>query len=165
VNVIPRLFLALTIVLVPAVVYATTAGLPPRIATHFGNGGVANGFMSHDGYLLFMLCFTTLLPLAVVGLVGFVPGIAASSIKGPARDFWLAHDRRHQSLAWIGNHACWLGVLLSLFLLGMHLLTVQANELVPPRLSEASFFPLLGAFVAGMGLWVAVLVMHFRSVR
>lgn len=164
-NALPRLVLVLTLVLVPALVYATTAGLPPRIATHFAAGGAANGFMTRDGYLVFMLCLTTLLPLAVVALVGFVPSVAASNLKGPQRAYWMAPERRAASLAWIGNHACWMGVLLALFLFAMHLLTVQANGLSPPRLAEAAFFPVLAAFVIGIVLWIARLVSRFRLGR
>jgi len=164
-NTLPRLILALTLVVVAALVYATTAGLPPRVATHFAAGGAANGFMPRDTYVAFMLCLTTLLPLGVVALVGFVPGVAASNIKGPQRAYWLAPERRQATLAWIGNHACWLGVLLALFLLAMHLLTVQANGVSPPRLAEATFFPVLAAFLVGIVVWIARLMAHFRLGR
>lgn len=164
-NTLPRLVFALTLIIVPALVYATTAGLPPRVATHFAAGGAANGFMTRDGYLLFMLCLGTLLPLGVVALVGFVPGVAAGSIKGPQRAYWLAPERRRAALAWIADHACWLGVLLSLFLFAMHLLTVQANGVTPPRLTAAAFVPVLAAFLASLGLWVARLALRFRPER
>lgn len=164
-NALPRLVFALTLVVVAALVYATTASLPPRIATHFAAGGAANGFMSRDVYVLFMLGLTTLLPLVLVLLIGFVPGIAASNIKGPQRDYWLAPERRQATLAWIGNHVCWLGVLIALFLFAMHLLTVQANGVTPPRLAEAVFFPVLAAFVVGIIVWIARLMSHFRRGR
>jgi len=164
-NALPRLVLALTLVVVAALVYATTAGLPSRMATHFAAGGAANGFMARDSYLVFMLCLTTLLPLVLVALVGFVPSVAAANIKGPQRAYWLAPERRADSLAWIGSHACWLGVLLALFLFAMHLLTVQANRVYPPRFAEVVFFPVLAAFVAGMAVWVARLYFRFRPGR
>ncbi len=56
---IPRLLFLLVLIVVPVVVYATSASLPERVATHFGPGGVANGFMSHGGYLTFMLAMST----------------------------------------------------------------------------------------------------------
>jgi uncharacterized membrane protein len=164
-NVVPRLAFLLVMVLVPAVVYATSGALPARVATHFGPGGGANGFMTREGYLVFMLCFSTVLPLVLVGLIGFVPGVAASQIKGELRRYWLAQERRQRTLAWLGSHACWFGVLLALFLLALHLLTVQANALSPPRLSEPAFFALLGVFLAGLGAWIAILARHFHPRR
>ena len=54
-GVIPRLLYVLALVVAPIVVWTTSEPLPARVATHFGSGGYANGFMSHDAYLVFML--------------------------------------------------------------------------------------------------------------
>ena len=43
----------------------TSRDLPPLVATHFGAGGAANGFMSREFYLRFMLAFVVLLPWLV----------------------------------------------------------------------------------------------------
>ena len=66
--------------------------------------------MSHDGYLAFMLAMSTLLPLFVVAMTGFVPRIAVSQIKIANREHWLAPARRDETLAWLMSHACWLGI-------------------------------------------------------
>ena len=39
-----------------AYVVTTSASLPERVASHFGANGVANGYMSRDGYRTFILC-------------------------------------------------------------------------------------------------------------
>lgn len=161
-NVIPRLLFVLALVLVPVVVWTTSADLPARVASHFGNGGLANGWMPRDGYLALMLGLTTLLPLLVVAMTGFIPRIAVSQIKLPDRGHWLSPARRGETLAWLASHACWLGLVLMLFLGGIHVLTVQANLRVPPRLSEPHFFTLLGAFVVLLVLWIVALGLRFR---
>ncbi len=161
-TVIPRLLFVLALVLVPVIVYTTSADLPARVASHFGNGGVANGWMPRDVYLALMLALTTLLPLLVVGLTGFVPRVATSQIKIAHREHWLAPARRGETLAWLASHACWLGLVLMLLLGGMHVLTVQANARIPARLSEPHFFALMGAFVALLLLWIVALGLRFR---
>ena len=88
--IIPRLLFLLVLIVAPIVVYATSTGLPARVATHFGAGGLANGWMRHDVYLAFMLLMSTLLPLVVVRVTGFVPRIAVSQIKIANRDHWLS---------------------------------------------------------------------------
>ena len=113
--IIPRLLFLLVLIVAPIVVYATSAGLPERVATHFGSGGLANGWMRHDVYLAFMLLMSTLLPLVVVVLTGFVPRIAVSQIKIANRDHWLSPARRAETLAWLAGHASWLGIVLTLF--------------------------------------------------
>ena len=112
------LFLSLLIV-VGAFIAATTGQLPARVASHFGPGDLPNGWMSRDGYLVFMLGFGLLLP-PVVGAIGWLPKIAPRAINIPHRDFWLAPSRRDATLAALAAHACWLGCLLVLFIAGTH---------------------------------------------
>ena len=52
---------------------ATTDHLPAQIASHFGAGGVPNGWMSRSFYLLFMLAFAVILPLVIVLSMGVLP--------------------------------------------------------------------------------------------
>jgi len=159
---IPRLLFLLVVIVVPVVVYATSAGLPERVATHFGPGGVANGFMSRGGYIAFMLAMTTLLPLFVVAMTGFIPRIAISQIKIANREHWLSPARRAETLAWLMGHACWLGIVLSSFLVGLHVLIVQANAGRPPRLDETQFFMLMGAFAVLILAWIVAMTLRFR---
>lgn len=160
--IIPRLLFLLVLIVAPIVVYGTSAGLQERVATHFGSGGLANGWMRHDVYLAFMLLMSTLLPLFVVALTGFVPRIAASQIRIANRDYWLSPARRVETLAWLAGHASWLGIALTLFMVGMHLLIVRANEVRPARLDEALFFMLMAAFAVLILAWIVALTLRFR---
>ena len=109
-----------------------------------------------------MLAMTTLLPLFVVAMTGFFPRIAVSQIRIAHREHWLAPNRRAETLAWLTSHASWLGVVLSLFLVGMHVLLVQANAVRPARLNEPMFFMLLAAFVVLLFAWVVTMTLRFR---
>jgi len=161
-TIIPRLLYLLVLAVVPVVLWTTSAALPERVATHFGPGGVANGWMTRDGYRAFILALTTLLPLFVVAMTGFLPRIAASQIRTRDREHWLAPARRAETMGWLASHACWLGIVLSLFLTGIHLLTLQANALTPARLSEPAFFTLLIAFLVALVLWMVAATLRFR---
>jgi hypothetical protein len=67
------LLFVLLLTVVAAYIVTTTGQLPDPVATHFGQRNVPNGWMSHDGYLAFMLAFATLLPVLIVGIVGWLP--------------------------------------------------------------------------------------------
>lgn len=164
-SIIPRLLFALALVVVPALVYATSAGLPEQVATHFGLGGVPNGWMPRTGYVAFILAFTTLLPLVVVATSGLVPSLTMSSRMVGNRDYWLAPPRREATLGFLASHACWMGIVLTLFLGGVHLLVVQANARTPPQLAQAPLFVLLAALLVAIALWVIALKLRFRQVR
>ncbi len=52
-------WLVVALVAAGVVFVAATAGqLPPTVATHFGAGGAANGWMSRGGYTVFALALT-----------------------------------------------------------------------------------------------------------
>ncbi|MFO1324029.1 MAG: DUF1648 domain-containing protein [Burkholderiales bacterium] len=160
---LPRLLFVLVLVVVPVLVYATTGTLPERVATHFGRGGLANGWMTRDGYLVFMLAFTTLVPLFVVAMTGLIPRMATSQGMVANREYWLAPPRREDTLAWLASHACWLGLTLSVFLGAVHLLVLEANARVPARLDEAYLFALLGVLVVAVLAWAIGLRTRFRK--
>jgi uncharacterized membrane protein len=161
-TVIPRLLFVLVLVVAPIMIWATSAALPAQVASHFGAGGRANGWMTHDAYVALMLVLVTVLPVLVAACTGFVPRFATSRGMIAARDYWLAPARRAATLEWLASHACWMGILLALFLTGMHLLVVAAHEVAPPRLREPAFFVLLSGFGVLMCLWMALLRRHFR---
>ena len=63
-------------------------------------------------------------------------------------------------------HACWLGIVLSLFLAGIHLLTVARERArTPPRLRRDAFFVLLGGFLALLAGWMVAMALRFRRAR
>lgn len=163
--IIPRLLLVLAVVIAPIVVFATSAGLPVRVASHFGLGGLANGWMPRDVYVVLMVALTALLPLLVTATTGFIPNMALGRLRRHAREYWNEPQRRPEALAWLKTHSCWLGILLALFLTGVHLLLVQANARTPPRLDEPQFFVLMAIFVVLLVAWLVALSLRFRVSR
>ena len=160
---LPRLLFVLVLVVVPVLVYATAGMLPERVATHFGRGGFANGWMTRDGYRLFMLAFATLLPVFVVAMTGLLPRMATSQGMVANREYWLAPERREATLAWLASHACWLGIALSVFLGAVHLLVLEANAQAPARLDEPSLFAMVGVLVVAVIAWAVRLRARFRK--
>jgi uncharacterized membrane protein len=142
---------------------ATTDHLPAQIASHFGAGGVPNGWMSRSFYLLFMLAFAVILPLVIVLSMGVLPRYRANAINIPNRVYWLDPVRRQATLDYLAAHACWLGSLMVVFITAIHFLLIEANATQPPRLPFQPFIAVLVIFVVAMGLWLAALVLRFRN--
>ena len=161
-TMLPRLLFILLLIVAPVVIFSTSASLPARVATHFGRGGYANGWMTHDGYLMFILAFTVLLPASVVILVGVLPRAIGSRAGIPNRNYWLAPERRTATLSALASIACWLGCLLVLFLVAIHLFTVEANAVTPARLSESAVIRVMIGFGLGILLWLLALWARFR---
>ena len=67
----------------------------------------------------------------------------------PNRDYWLAPQRRDESLDFLASHGYRLGRVLIVLMTGLHYLVLVANRTEPPILPESWFM----AIVAGI---------HFR---
>jgi hypothetical protein len=88
------MILALSIVQI-GVEYVT---LPPTVASHFGPDGKPNAFMSKSAFCGLHLFIVTLLA-AVFGAVGrMVSALPIEMINLPHKDYWLAPERRQESL-------------------------------------------------------------------
>jgi hypothetical protein len=140
----------------------TTAQLGDPVATHFGGGFVANGWEQRDGYLRFALSFATVLPLIVALIVGWVPRLFPRFINLPHRDYWLAPERRSATLETVAVRAVVLGMLVSLFMGGVHWLILQANAVIPPRLPADLFWMMLIAFLTAFAFWIWAFWSRFR---
>lgn len=142
----------------------TSLALPEVTASHFGGSGVANGFMPRAFYVKFMLLFVVALPLVLV----FVPTISFNNPKAgirlPNKEYWLAPERRGETVEFLRQHMARFGSMLVLFLCYVHWLVVRANAASPPRLPAPWFIGGIGVFVVGALVWARVLHRRFRNV-
>lgn len=139
---------------------ATYARLPERMASHFGANGVANGWMSRDGYVWFMVGVVTFVSLTVLAAFGSVRFLPNSIINIPRRDYWLAPERRDETARTLMSCGLLMIGLNSLFFLAIHLMVVAANESQPVRLSNDVWW-LLVAFLATTGAFLFKLYRRF----
>lgn len=140
----------------------STSALPDPVASHFRGDGVADGFMSRASYLNSLLGFVLGIPLLIVVLTAGLPRLLPIRlINLPNRDYWLAPERRDQSLRFLTQHGLRFGCMLVAFLWGVSWLVVRANRFSPPRLENTSFFLLLGAFLLGVAGWMVILFRRF----
>lgn len=118
--------------------------------------------MPHDFYVRFTIVFVIGLPTLMVFVTGHVLGRPKARINLPNRDYWLAPERRAETIAFLHAGLIWFGVLLVTLLCYMHWLVVVANSVQPPRLSEPWFFGGLVVSFVALLVWLKVLLGHFR---
>ena len=164
-GIVVRMLFILCVIVAPIIVWTTSAGLPARVASHFGAGGLANGFMSHDAYVTFMIAMTTLLPIVIVASIGVVPRLATSRVSLRYREHWLAPVRRAETLSALATWGCAFGVMMVVFLTSIHFVTLEANARTPPRLDEGTFFTLLIGFLVCLAAWIGFLALRFGRPR
>ncbi len=154
---------ALTCLTVFAVVFViyTTRYLPDRVATHFGAGNLANGWMSRNFYLLFMLSFMIGISAFVSFVVGTLPRKFPQWTNVPNRDYWLSAERRDESLDYLNAHGKRLGCLIVMMMLGMHYTILLANHTRPPTLPLPIFSSILIGFSLALVWWIVRLYRRF----
>lgn len=157
--------LALCLAATGTFIVATTSALPESVASHFGGSGLANGFVTRDGYLRFMLGFGLVLPAFMAIVVGLVPRLAPTRVNVPNRDYWLDPKRRAATLNALSAQGAWLGTLTAALIAALHYVLLVANRSTPPRLPADIFWMLLAGFVVALVLWIAALYLRFRSVN
>jgi hypothetical protein len=159
---------ALAATLVPVLaaavfVFVTSRALPIEVASHFGPGGIPDGFMSHRAYVRFMLAFVVLLPLLLGLGASAVARLPVKLVNIPNREYWLAPERRAQAVAMLQRLMRSFAIMLVVFLCYVHWLVVRANASMPPLLDGSAFAAGLGAFMVALVAWIVMLRRRFRA--
>ncbi|MBU1236318.1 MAG: hypothetical protein KJ634_09945 [Gammaproteobacteria bacterium] len=154
--------LVVVLLFVVGLALASGASLPPVVASHFATGGVADGFMPRGEYLLLTVAVLVVAPLLIGSLASLINILPVRFVNLPNRDYWLAPERRADTLDTLRKHGNRLGIMLALYLFLIHGLVVLANTQEPPRLSETPLFIGTVVFLAGVVVWVWRFVAYFR---
>ena len=137
--------------------------LPDVVATHFDGNGRPNGWMSRSSHLKFTLLLAFAFPfvVAVISLAAhFLPN---TLINIPRREYWLAAERREETLAYLFRQSLWFACIAVCFVMGVHYVILRANAQSPAHLSTPMLLGIVAAFLLALGIWSFRLVRHFRK--
>jgi len=160
-NAVPFIVLGLVCAGYLIFIAGSASLLPERVATHFGGGGEANGWMSRSMDLVFFGGLGVGLPLFFIVLSLAAGLLPARFVNLPHREYWLSPERRAQTRAYISRQMIWMSCLMVLFLAGIHCLTILANRVTPPHLPMGLLLALTGGFLSGVTAWSIVFTRHF----
>jgi uncharacterized membrane protein len=138
--------------------------MPRRMASHFAGDGRANGWQSREAFFVL-----TLLVTSTSAIVGFLAPrqIAARSnarINLPHRDYWLAPERRADTMRFISATMAWFGCGILFVLISGTFLAMQANLGPDYHFNSKAMIFVLGGFLAGLLLLLIRLVRHFQRI-
>jgi uncharacterized membrane protein len=126
--------------------------LPPRIASHFGAGGVADRWSSTSSFFVtywLVIALVFVVYLVVPYLIGVLP---RQLINLPNKDYWLSGEMYPYAMSRLRAQFRWLGVILLLFLVLVFQMVFQANLSLSPELG-AWFVPSLIGFLIAIVSW------------
>ena len=137
----------------------------PRVATHFGPVGGANGWTTPAAYRISFTFFTVGYSSFVIALCYAVRFLPASSLNVPHSDFWRAPENYATACRHLFQSSFWFGALSALWAAALNFLVVRANRSVPLHFSLAGILVLTAAYLGIAAVWVASLVGYFRQPR
>ncbi len=136
--------------------------LPAIVASHFDAAGRANGFMGRDAYVSLMLILSVVVPvvIALIALRAFKQ--PATRIHLPHPEYWLAPQRREETLDYLSRQVVRFSSMLTLFLCYVQVLVIVANETSPPRLPMHGVAAGLTVYLGSVFVWLVMFGRHFR---
>ncbi|HEY7680451.1 MAG TPA: DUF1648 domain-containing protein [Terriglobia bacterium] len=128
--------------------------LPDTVASHFGGAGQPNGWSYKAVFFWTYLGMVFLMVLVFYGLPVVCRKFPSASLNVPHKEYYLAPERRAETLAAFTPRLHWMGNATVGFQLGVFQLAIEANLPGQRGLPLTSFLVLLGAFLAFVGIWV-----------
>jgi hypothetical protein len=138
--------------------------LPERVATHFNAAGQPDDWSTRGGFVVIYVALIGVMAVLFGGLAVLLPRFPGSTVSLPNRDYWLAPERREQTMRRIGEYLLVMGGATTLFNVGVMHLTVQANRDVEVAL-PGWFWLFFAAYMLFVLVWVGWLIWSFRRPR
>jgi hypothetical protein len=134
--------------------------LPPVVASHFDAAGTPNGWQSKAMFFGIYWGVSLLMTLAFYALPVLLRRLPVAVINLPHRDYWLAPERRQESLASLAVYMHWFGNAMIGLLLVTFELAIEAN-LRRQNLPPDAMWALLAGFLIFTGAWLVRLYRRF----
>jgi uncharacterized membrane protein len=139
--------------------------LPERLSSHYNAQGVANGW-STKGTFFMLYALLIGLMLAIFTLIPrLIRKLPSALINLPNKDYWLAPERRDQTLEAFASQMRWFGVAVIAILVFSFQLALSAN------LPGSAGFPttlamlVFGAFFLFTFAWMIRMLLAWRMPR
>ncbi|MEZ0224038.1 MAG: DUF1648 domain-containing protein [Alphaproteobacteria bacterium] len=142
---------------------AYAESLPETMATHFGAGGVPNGYMRKEGFIVFYLGFMFFLPGLLMAVSVLIEKLPGSLINIPNKKYWMAASRQAETVKSLARGIRMLGLMTGLFLIAIDQLVINANLVKPPVLDERGTWLFLFAFVFAIISFLLWITIRFRK--
>jgi uncharacterized membrane protein len=142
--------------------YFLYAQLPETVASHFDGHGMPNGWQSKDLFFAFLVGALAIAAVVAFAVPLIIEAVPTELVNLPNKEYWLAPERRMESLTFFETQFAWFGCALLLFLVFVFELAIRANFREHPQL-DSSFGYALGAFLLFTLFWVVRMTRHFGS--
>jgi uncharacterized membrane protein len=161
-SVLPKALFVLIAIVAATHFYSLYAQLPQTIASHFDGRGMPNGWQPKVLFFAFLVGAVVIAAVVAFAVPRILEAVPTELINLPHKEYWLAPERRAESLAFFKTQFAWFGCGLFLFLVFTFEFAIRANFRERPQL-DSSFVYALGAFLLFSLFWVVRIMRRFGS--
>jgi uncharacterized membrane protein len=137
--------------------------LPERLASHFDGAGRVNGWSSRTVFVAIEGIVLLMIVLFFAALPASFRRLPDSMINLPRKRYWLAPERRDQSMEFLIGSLNWFGcACLALMVVVTHLV-IRVNLGLDPLLPSGMMWGSLLTFFGFTVVWLLRLLTHFRN--
>lgn len=129
--------------------------LPETIAVHFAASGQVNGWAGKAAFSATYAAIEAAIVLVGLGAALLGERMPTSFLNMPNREYWLAPERRAESLGFFWTQAAWMEVATLAFLIVVAEFVFRANLTEGPPTLTRDFSLVLVVFIAGV-VWLSV---------
>ena len=106
---LPKMLFVLLAVLASVYFWPTYAQLPDVVASHFNERGVANGWQPKSLFFEFFAGAVAIAAFLTFGIPAIFSKMPTAMINLPNKKYWLAPERRAETLAFLNRNFAWFG--------------------------------------------------------
>lgn len=160
-----RLTFAFLLALVAAQIFYYAPQLPDRVVDNFAFDGTPNGSSGKTAFFILYAALVAFIGLVFFGISLLLHRIPPSLINMPNKDYWLAPERKAESLAFLSNRMILAGDATVAFIA----ITFQEIILINLNVSEEEprlgylFWMIMGGYFVYMTVWVVRVLIRFRK--
>ena len=137
--------------------------LPERVASHFGGNGTPNGWQTKPVFLAFHVGAIVLATIISFGVPRMIGALPVQLVNLPNREYWLAPERRAETLDFFAAYFAWFGCVIVIVILVAENLAIRAN-LDPARgFDTATMWWTLGGLFVFLPIWIFRLFSRFLN--
>jgi uncharacterized membrane protein len=123
------------------------AQLPDVMASHFNARGVPNGWQTKSAFFSVLAGVSVLAAVVVFGIPILITALPPEFINLPNKRYWLAPERRAETMGFLNGYFAWFGCALFTVILITINFAIQANLHPEQRPDVTPMFFVLAAFV------------------
>ena len=135
--------------------------LPPEVPSHFDGNGIPDKLMDKNSYYVLMVALQAMFMIGFPVLVSFSKKIPNALYNVPNKDYWLAPERRNETLDDMSQFLLRTGILTMLLMAAIFHLSCQVAIQVRDDISP-EFVWIMMAYLGILGVMVIAMLLKYR---